>query len=235
MTDQTLPAQIANQLRRDILRGALRPGMSIKERDNADKMGVSRTPLREAIRILATEGLVELRPARSPIVSLPSVQQISDEVEVLLAVEKLSGELACARATEEEIDALAAIVQVMSDTFDTVDAVEMFEIDMSFHAALARAAHNDPLAEIHGTFLARLWRSRFLSAIQRRNRERVVDHHTQIVDALRARDATAIRAAIGVHLDRLGADIIDVIAQEIAEASDGADRKDDHETTPLRA
>lgn len=235
MADQTLPAQIANQLRRDILRGVLRPGMSIKERDNADKMGVSRTPLREAIRILATEGLIELRPARSPIVSLPSVKQISDEVEVLLAVEKLSGELACTRATEDEVDALAGIVQTMADTFDTVDPVEMFEIDMSFHAALAHAAHNEPLADIHGTFLARLWRSRFLSAIQRRNRERVVDHHSQIVDALRARDAVAIRAAIGVHLDRLGEDIIDAVARDIAEASGDADRKDHHETTSLRA
>ena len=234
MTDQTLPAQIANQLRRDILRGALRPGMSIKERDNADKMGVSRTPLREAIRILATEGLVELRPARSPIVAMPSIKQITDEVEVLLAVEKLSGELACARATQDEVDALAAIVQVMADTFDTVDAVEMFEIDMSFHTALAQAAHNDALADIHGTYLARLWRSRFLAAIQRRNRERVVDHHGQIVAALRARDATAIRAAIGTHLDRLADDITRVVAQELAEASQDADRKDDHETASLR-
>ena len=234
MTDQTLPAQIANQLRRDILRGVLRPGMSIKERDNADKMGVSRTPLREAIRILATEGLVELRPARSPIVAIPSIKQITDEVEVLLAVEKLSGELACARATQEEIDALAAILQVMSDTFDTVDPVEMFEIDMSFHTALARAAHNDALADIHGTYLARLWRSRFLAAIQRRNRERVVDHHGQIVAALRARDATAIRAAIGTHLDRLADDITRVVAQELAEASQDAARKDENETASLR-
>lgn len=235
MADQTLPAQIANQLRRDILRGVLRPGMSIKERDNAEKLGVSRTPLREAIRMLATEGLVELRPARSPIVSMPTVKQISDEVEVLLAVEKLSGELACSRATDDDIAALAAIVQMMSDAFETLDAVEMFEIDMSFHAALARAAHNEPLADIHGTFLSRLWRSRFLAAIQRRNRERVIDHHSHIVDALRARDAAAIRAAIGVHLDHLAEDIVDVVAREIAEASDGADRKEDHETTSLRA
>tara|TARA_R100000935_G_scaffold2705_1_gene7301 strand:- start:460 stop:1146 length:687 start_codon:yes stop_codon:yes gene_type:complete len=227
MADQTLPAQIADQLRRDILRGILRPGMSIKERDNADKLGVSRTPLREAVRILATEGLVELRPARSPIVSIPSVKQVADDVEVLLAIEKMSAELACARATEAEIDALAAIVDVMANKFDTVDAVEMFEIDMSFHAGLARAAHNPSLADIHSTFLSRLWRSRFLSAIQRRNRERVVDHHSQIVAALRARDTDAIRTALGAHLDRLAPDIINVITQEIEQASATADRKDD--------
>ncbi|MEQ9673915.1 MAG: winged helix-turn-helix domain-containing protein, partial [Roseovarius indicus] len=69
MAEGILAEQIANQLRRDILRGKLAPGASIKERDNAAEMGVSRTPMREAIRILAQDGLVILRPARSPIVA----------------------------------------------------------------------------------------------------------------------------------------------------------------------
>ncbi len=215
MTDNPLSEQIANQLRRNILRGKLPPGASIKERDNASEMGVSRTPLREAVRILAKEGLVDLRPARSPIVSIPSIKQISDEVEVLLAVEKLSGELACERATEADLEEIEQIVEQMAERFDTADPLDMFEIDMSFHSAIARASHNAPLAEIHRTFLARLWRSRFLSAVKRRNRERVISHHRQIVTALRARDPEAIRTAIGVHLDKLGEDIIDVIQQEL--------------------
>lgn len=234
MAEKTLPEQIAHQLRRDILRGVLRPGDSIKERDNAAQLGVSRTPLREAIRILATEGLIELRPARSPIVSMPSIQQISDEIEVLLAVEKLSGELACERATDEDITVIAAIVDQMAEKFDELDPVDMFEIDMGFHSAIARASHNEPLAEIHQTFLSRLWRSRFMAAMQRRNRERVIDHHSHIVAALRARDAVAIRAALGVHLDNLAEDILHVIRQEIAEASDDAARKEPHETSTLR-
>ena len=167
------------------------------------------------MRILAKEGLVDLRPARSPIVSIPSIKQVSDEVEVLLAVEKLSGELACGRATDADIDEIEQIVEQMADLFDTADPLDLFEIDMSFHSAIARASHNAPLAEIHRTFLARLWRSRFLAAVKRRNRERVISHHRQIVAALRARDPQAIRAAIGVHLDKLGDDIIGVIKQEL--------------------
>ncbi|WP_114284515.1 GntR family transcriptional regulator [Sulfitobacter sp. DFL-23] len=215
MTENPLSEQIANQLRRNILRGKLAPGASIKERDNATEMGVSRTPLREAVLILAKEGLVDLRPARSPIVSIPSIKQVSDEVEVLLAVEKLSGELACHRATEEDIVEIEQIVDQMADLFDTADPLDLFEIDMSFHSAIARASHNAPLAEIHRTFLARLWRSRFLAAVKRRNRERVISHHRDIVTALRAHDPDKIRAAIGVHLDNLGEDIIDVIRQEL--------------------
>lgn len=220
MTQKILAAQIANQLRRDILQGKLPPGSTIKERDNAAEMGVSRTPLREAIRILATEGLVELRPARSPIVSIPTIKQVSDDVEVLLAVEMLSGEWACARATDAEINAIAAIVDDMAARFDTADPLDMFETDMGFHSAIAQAAHNVPLAEMHHKFLARLWRARYLAAMQRRNRERVIEHHTDIVAALRSRDPQAIRDAIGKHLENLSADIVRMIKQELENASE---------------
>lgn len=217
MQDQTLPEQIANQLRRDILRGTLEPGDSLKERDKAAELGVSRTPMREAIRIVAREGLVTLRPARSPIVAMPDVKAVTDDVEVLLAVEKLSGELACERATEADIDKIAVILRHMEDNFDTMDPLDMFEVDMSFHAAIAAAAHNQPLAEIHSRFLARLWRARFLAAVKRRNRASVVEHHTAILAALRDRDATGTRAAIGMHLDRLSEDVAEVIRRELAE------------------
>jgi len=218
MTEHNLAQQIAKTLRRKILQGKLPPGSSIKERDNAAEIGVSRTPLREAIRILATEGLVELRPARSPIVSVLTIKQISDDVEVLLAVEKLSGELACERASDDEISNIERIVADMSARFDSDDPLDMFETDMSFHSAIAAAAHNLALADVHRQYLARLWRARYLAAVQRRNRERVIDHHTQIVKALRARDAKAIRNAIDVHLHKLRDDIVRMVSQELADA-----------------
>ena len=215
MTDKNLAAQIANQIRRKILLGTLPPGASIKERDNATELGVSRTPMREAIRILATEGLVELRPARSPLVALPSIKQVSDDVEVLLAVEKLSGELACSRATEEDIDRIAAIVRDMDQRFDTADPVDIFETDMAFHRAIADASHNTPLAEIHSRFLARLWRARYLAHMKRRERLRVIDQHSDIVSALRARDPKAVRRTIDQHLGNLAEDILREIRQDI--------------------
>ena len=225
MTDQTLPEKIANQLRRDILRGKLMPGDSLKERDKAADLGVSRTPMREAIRIIAREGLITLRSSRSPIVAMPDVKAVTDDVEVLLSVEKLSGKLACERATDADIDGITAITQHMNDNFDTMDPLDMFEIDMSFHSAIAKASHNKPLAEIHDRFLARLWRARFLSAVKRRNRASVIEHHTAILAALRARDTVAIDAAIGTHLDRLTEDIGDVIRREHQDLQDKAEQQ----------
>lgn len=214
MSEEILAKNIADQLRRNILRGKLAPGDAIKERDNALELGVSRTPLREAIRILATEGLVELRPARSPIVSMPTPKQISDDIEVLVSVEKLSGELACERATDAEIEEIADIVTDMGARFDTTDPLDFFELDMHFHSAIAKISHNVPLAEIHRAFLARLWHARFLAAMRKRNRDRVIGHHTDIVTALRFRDPKAVREAIGKHIKNLNEDIVHALAQE---------------------
>ena len=102
----------------------------------------------------------------------------------------------------------------MAEHFDTMDPLDMFEIDMSFHTTIALASHNAALADTHRTFLQRLWRARYLAAVQRRNRERVVSEHTRILDALRARDPEAARAAIDNHLWHLAEDIRSVIESE---------------------
>lgn len=174
--------------------------------------------MREAIRILAKEGLVILRPARSPIVAEPSIKEISDQVEVLLALEKLSAELACKNATEEDLAELERIQEYVDLNFDGSDPLDMFEVDMSFHSAIARASGNDVIADMHRTLLERLWRARYLAARRRRNRARVVLQHGAILDALKARDRVAALEAIEAHLGHLEHDIREVIEQE-AEAN----------------
>ena len=214
MTDETLPEQIARHLRRDILRGKLAPGATIKERDNAAELGVSRTPMREAIRILAKEGLVILRPARSPIVAEPSVKEISDQVEVLLALEKLAAELACRNATESDLANIQSLLDYMAAHFEDTDPLDMFETDMAFHSAIATASHNDVIVSMHRTLMERLWRARYLAARKSRNRDRVISHHSAIVDALRARNGDAAIAAIERHLGHLDRDVRSVIERE---------------------
>ena len=217
MQRRMLPEQIANQLRREILRGKLPPGSSLKERDSAAELGVSRTPMREAIRILAKEGLITLRPSRSPLVANPDLKEISDQVTVLVSLEQLSARLACLHASESDIDRISRISDHMSAHFDTTDPLEMFEIDMSFHTAIAEASHNRALANTHGAYLARLWRARYIAAVRRRNRERVVTQHENIVVALRARDAQATLAAIDTHLVNLAADIESAMCEPVSE------------------
>lgn len=203
MTTKTLPERIADQLRRDILRGILEPGQPIKERDRATAMEVSRTPMREAVRILAKEGLVLLRPSRSPIVANPTFQEITDSIEVLMALEELSAELACARATDKEIITIRDMHTRMMEQADQIDSLDLFDIDMEFHKSIVRAAHNPALAECHKAYLDRMWRVRYLSASQRHRRDRTFDQHEGIVIGLENRDPAKVRGDVRDHLSAL--------------------------------
>lgn len=203
MAEENRFEHISNRLRRAILRGDLAPGSPIKERDNAAEMGVSRTPMREAIRQLANEGLVILRPARSPIVADPTWKEVSDCMDLVRALELLSGELACAKATDAEIDEIAAIQARMEASSGIVDEIDLFEIDMEFHVAIVRAAHNVPLAETHQSLLSRLWRARFLGSRVGRDQDRVFAQHNAILAALRQRDSSAFQAELRNHLSIL--------------------------------
>ncbi len=207
MADHSLPEQIAAELRRDILRGKLVPGSPVKERDTALELGVSRTPMREAIRMLAQEGLVVLRPARSPLVADPPFDEVVDQLIVLQALEKLSGDLACKNATDADIAHIVDIAERMEATFYTADRLDSFETDMEFHMAIARASRNRALAETHHAYLARLWRIRYLTSRRRKNRAVVLEQHAKILDALRRRDRQALDGALEDHTGHLADDM----------------------------
>ncbi|MFT4011940.1 MAG: GntR family transcriptional regulator [Paracoccus sp. (in: a-proteobacteria)] len=220
MAGDTLAEAIAYELRREILRGNLPPGAPIKERDNAERQGVSRTPMREAIRILAKEGLVVLRPLRSPVVADPSLDEVVDQVRVLHALELLSGELACEKASDAEIAAIGLLKDRIEAIYGQADPLDVFELDMQFHAAIVAASHNTALAQTHGSYMARLWRARYLSARRKLSRERVLAQHRAIHTALAARDATDIKARIDGHLGAMIANIRDHFHEETGPMKD---------------
>lgn len=216
----TLPEQIAAQLRREILNGKFAPGTTIKERDNAQEMGVSRTPMREAIRILANEGLVVLRPARSPIVAQPSFKQIADNIEVLTALELLSADLACQNASDAQIARIVDLNDRFARLNDSLEKVELFELDMAFHIAIAEASNNAVLAETHRAILARMWRARFLSARRKTSRGRVLTQHKLITEGLRLRDPDMVRVNLQDHLEHLLVNVRDYFEDADARRAD---------------
>jgi DNA-binding GntR family transcriptional regulator len=210
MNDNTLAEQIADSLRRDILLGRLAPGALIKERDSSAGLGVSRTPLREAIRILASEGLVTLRPSRSPIVANPSLKEITDDLVVMNTLEILAARLACMNATAGELDRITALHEEMLAISDSADAVTYFEVDMAFHRTITAASHNLSLADTHRSYMARLWRPRFLAASLRRDRPRVLRQHGDIVQGLVSRDMGLVSREVESHTRHLVTNITDL-------------------------
>lgn len=198
---KTLAEEAADNLREFILLGKLAPGTAIPERDLAEALGVSRTPLREALRLLEVEGLVEYSATRRPHVADPSLHELTQYISVLGALEALAGEIACVEATMAEMAEIVRLGARMSKGSGTLEPLEFFQLDMQFHAAIVEASRNEPLIETHRQYNARLWRARFLSSQQVDRRDNTLSEHSRITDALQKRDAAATRRALRDHLN----------------------------------
>ncbi len=197
---KSLAESIADELRDLVLLEKLKPGTTIPERETADALGVSRTPLRESLRILASEGLVEIEPNRAPVVANPSIDELKSLLQVQGAIEGLGGELACAAATDDELKQIELMERDMRAVSDSCEPLEFFQKDMKFHASIVAASHNLPLIETHKNYNSRLWRARFISSRRRVNRSGTLEQHQQIVEALLARQRKKCSKALSNHL-----------------------------------
>lgn len=204
---RSLASEAADTLREFILLGKLAPGVPVPERDLSDAFGISRTPLKEALRILESEGLIVYGPTRRPRVAEPSLDEINDWLRVQGALEALAGELACAHATDAQLAEMARINASINVARDIDGQLAAFRRDMSFHETIVAASGNAALADTHATYNARLWRVRFLSSQRVASRDTTRQEHLEIVEALNARDATAARRALQKHLRTAEANI----------------------------
>ena len=197
----SLAEEAAETLREFILLGKLEPGIAVPERDLAEALGISRTPLKEALRILENEGLIAYGPTRRPRVADPSLEELAQNLAVLGALEALSGELACVNATNDEVAKVAQLEQSMRLADDDVDALEFFNWDMEFHKTIVVAARNAPLLKTHSAYNARLWRARFISSNSRTARDRTLMQHGDILAALKSRDGKTCARHMRGHLN----------------------------------
>jgi len=197
---RSLSEETADKLRELILLEKLPPGMHIPERDLAEVLGISRTPMREALRILESEGLVDHTPTRRSRVANPSVDELAQSMEVLASLEALAGELACVHATDQEIAAIAALNRRMVQKSDDMSSIDFFKTDMAFHTGIVAASGNAALVDTHAKYNARLWRARFLSSRRKLGRATTLQQHQDITSALQDRNRTAAALAMRDHI-----------------------------------
>lgn len=216
---RNLSEEAADTLREFILLGKLAPGMPVPERDLAEALGVSRTPLKEALRILENEGLVVYGPTRRPRVADPTLEELAENLAVLGVLEALAGELACTHATDEEISRVTELCNRMSQAPIETDPLDFFKWDMEFHKTIIRSARNAPLLESHNLFNARLWRARFISSKLRTGRDSTLGQHEDIVEALQRRDPDETARHLRRHLE--------TAVSNIAKAKDQLERHSD--------
>ena len=198
---RSLSAETAEKLRELILLEKLPPGMHIPERDLAEALGISRTPMREALRTLATEALVEFTATRRSRVANPSIDELRESMTVLATLEALGGELACAIATDREITAIADFNQKMIECTDKFSAINFFNTDMAFHSSIIAATHNQALIDTHRQYNAKLWRARFMSSKRKQGRAKTLQQHQDITNALIARNAPKVAQAMRGHIE----------------------------------
>ncbi len=196
-----LSAQLADRIRDMILTGDYPPGARLQEMEMSAQFGVSRTPLREALKTLSSEGLVTLAPNRGATVTELTDTELADTFPVMGALEGLAGELACANATDVEIDAITKLHTQMIKSYQGGDLASYYDINRQIHAAILAAAHNQTLAQSHGLLAGRVTRARFRGQMSDQRWAAAVGEHERILSALRARDGKKLAELLRQHVD----------------------------------
>ena len=209
----SLHEQVAHRLRQMLVEGRIAPGAKLNERTLCELLSVSRTPLREAIKMLAAEGLVELLPNRGAIAVALTEADVLDTFEVMAGLEAQSGELAARRITGTELTEIKALHFEMMAAYTRRDLSGYYRLNAQIHQAINTAARNPVLSATYNRVNARLQALRFRSNQDGEKWTAAVREHEQMVAALEARDPQAMRTVLLAHL----ANKRDVVIAQIRE------------------
>lgn len=200
-----LTDQVAARLRTLLIEGRIAPGAKLNERVLAAQLRVSRTPLREAIKLLAMEGLVDLLPNRGAVAVMLTEADIVNSFEVLAGLESLAGQFAAQRITDDQLAELRALHYEMLAAYARRDLSNYYRLNALIHDGINAAARNPVLADAYARINARVQSLRFRTNQNDAKWQRAVGQHEQMLVALTARDATALGQVLVEHLhDKLG-------------------------------
>jgi DNA-binding GntR family transcriptional regulator len=196
----TLSVVVAASLRKLISAGRLAPGARLNERQLCDQLKVSRTPLREAYRILSAEGLVELTPKHGARVTELSEDEVANIFDVLAVNEGLAGRLAAEKASPEQLDRIAGLHREMMAAYEERDMARYAVAAKGTHDAVNEAAGNPTLRGIYLRLNAQVQKLRYQANLDDDNWARSIDAHERFVAALLARDAARVESLLRNHV-----------------------------------
>ncbi|MFY0989890.1 GntR family transcriptional regulator [Halomonas sp. C05BenzN] len=197
---RNLYREVADRVRDLIEQGELAPGVRIPERDLCERFGVSRTPLREALKVLASEGLVELLPNRGARVKQLTIKMVKDTYDLMGALEGLSGELACQQISDEEMAAICALHERMLTHYRNRELAEYFAVNQRIHESILAAANNEVLLEMYNNLSQRVKRVRYSKRMTESFWRKAVEDHEQMIAALKQRDGRQLGQILRDHL-----------------------------------
>jgi DNA-binding GntR family transcriptional regulator len=188
------------RLRDMIVQGEIAPGARLNERVLCQQLGISRTPLREALKVLAAEGLVELLPNRGAVVTQLTLRAVQEIFEVMGALERLAGELVCRNATEADIAEIRALHYQMMVYYARGDLAGYFRYNQQIHLKLVESTGNATLAATYRNLNAHVRRARYMANLSRERWDKAVQEHEEILDALMKRDSARLQGLLQDHL-----------------------------------
>ncbi len=208
ITRKSLHEELVDRLQQMLLNGTLAPGSKVPEKDLCAQFGVSRTPMREALKVLASEGLIKLEPNRGAWVTQVTVEEVNEVFPVLGALEALSGELACAHITDAEIDTIRALHDQMVVHYEARNLDGYFEMNQKIHGAILAAARNATLSTSCQALSLRMQRARYLANMSEERWRRAIAEHELIMRFLAARDGPKLGQTLSEHMETKRASIV---------------------------
>lgn len=190
----------AGRLRTLIVSGTLKPGHRLSEREISEQLeGISRTPLREAFKILAAEGLLTLEPNRGAVVTALSIHEVEAAIEVLVGLETMAAEPACLHVTDEELQEIEQLHANMVAAHAAGDLMSYFQINQTIHQRMVDAARNPVLSRIYAAECARIRRYRYAGNQEQARWQQAVREHGEMLNALKERAGALLREMLRKH------------------------------------
>jgi DNA-binding GntR family transcriptional regulator len=183
-----------------LLEGEIPPGARIPERELCERLKISRTPLREALKLLAAEGLVQLLPNRGSRAAKLTDKDMRDLFEVCQGLEALAGELACERITDAQVAEIAASHAAMAQHFQNRDLLQYYRYNRAIHEAIVAAASNPVLSALYESVTARIRRARYVTPMTPPRWAMALQEHEAILNALYRRDGVALSHVLRTHM-----------------------------------
>ena len=208
---------VFNTLRQAILRGELKPGERLMEIQLANKLGVSRTPIREAIRKLELEGLVLMIPRKGAEVADISEKSLRDVLEVRKALEELAVQLACDKITKEEIEDLKKAAEDFKKILKSRDITEIAEADVRFHDIIFMATDNQKLVQLLNNLREQMYRFRVEYLKNEEVHPQLIAEHEKIIEHIMERDKAKVSAIVSEHINNQVEGVIDIIRTKQSE------------------
>ena len=205
---------VFNTLRQAILRGELKPGERLMEIQLANKLGVSRTPVREAIRKLELEGLVLMVPRKGAEVAEITEKSLKDVLEVRKALEELAVQLACEKITKEDIQELEKAGEDFKKVLKSRDITEIAEADVRFHDVIYMATDNQKLISLLNNFREQMYRYRVEYLKKEEVHTQLIAEHDAIVESVAKRDKERATSIVCQHIDNQVNTVVNVIRKK---------------------